>query len=86
MFESEFLEIVRCPDTGSSLTPADDQMIDSVNELIREGVLTNRLGEKIANPLDGGLINEARSLLFPVRAQIPTLIADEAIDVTSLQQ
>ncbi len=85
MFGSDFLKIVRCPESGSMLAPADDTLIDRVNELIREGVVTNRADETITEPLAGGLFNEERSLLFPMRDQIVTLVPDQAIDVASLR-
>jgi uncharacterized protein YbaR (Trm112 family) len=63
---------------------ADEELLRRLNEAVQLGKVTNRIQRKVCQPVDQALINEDRSLLFPVRDDIPTLIADEAIPLEQL--
>lgn len=84
MFNDTLLQLVRCPVKLSPLTIADPRLVETLNQFIERGELVNRLGETVTQPLDGGLVNADRSLLYPIRHEIPTLIADEAIVLDGL--
>lgn len=86
MIAENLLCILRCPQDRSSLRNADQATIDRVNRLIAAGRVTNRAGEKVDRPIDGGLVREAGDLLYPVYDQIPVLLADEAFDLGALGQ
>jgi uncharacterized protein len=75
----ELLDILLCPDSKQSLTLADPVMLDTLNQRIRQGTLTNRGGAVVSEPIDGGLVREDRRYLYPVRDDIPIMLIDEAI-------
>ena len=79
--DSEFSEIIRCPVTKSTLQTADPSLVKSLNEQILTKNLVNRIGQTIAIPLEGGYINESKTLLLPIRGGIVILIEDQAIDL-----
>ncbi len=81
MIADHLLEILRCPQDRSRLHRASAELVESLNRAIRSGALTNVAGERLAKPIDGGLIREAGDLLYPVVDQIPVMLPDEAISI-----
>jgi len=84
MIDDEFLRILRCPVTRQPLQVADDAILARINAAIGAGRLLNRLGQTVTQALDGGLINQTQTLLYPIHDEIPCLLADEAIDLAPL--
>ena len=41
--------------------------------------LVDRVDEKVAEPIDGGLIREDGKILFPIRQDIPVMLIDQGI-------
>lgn len=76
---NELLGILRCPEDGSVLSPADPALVARLNSAIRAGRLRNRRGQQIERPIDAGLVRAAGDLLYPVIDEIPILLQDEAI-------
>lgn len=81
MISEDLLSILRCPVTHQPLHAADSSLLARLNAKIEAGQVVNRLGEAISQPLDGGLVNQAGTLLYAVRDDIPCLLTDEAIDL-----
>ena len=79
------IELLRCPETGSSLQPLEQPQVDQLNETIRQKKLVNRMGKTVQNELDGALINESQTWIYMVRSGIVSLICDESIASGSLQ-
>ncbi len=84
MISDWFLELARCPVSHSRLRLAEADLVHRINEAVEAGGITNRIQRPVSEPLDEALVNEDQSLLFPVRNDIPTLIADEAIPLAQL--
>ena len=80
--KNEILSLLRCPVSQSSLAVADADLVAELNQKIEAGELTNRLGQAIDLPLESGLVNEGRTLLFAVRGEIMVLVADQAIELS----
>lgn len=80
----DILPILRCPVGGDSLVLADADLIQRVNEAIAEGAARDRLGTRVETPIDAGLLNSARNLLYPIRENITTMIAESAIEIGDL--
>jgi uncharacterized protein len=75
----ELLDILACPESKQPLTLAEPALLDTLNDRIRQGTLTNRGGSPVTEPIDGGLIREDRQYLYPIREDIPIMLIDEAI-------
>jgi len=77
------LEILVCPETHQPVKPAEPVQVEELNRKIGEGGLRNRAGQIIQAPLDGGLIRSDGKFLYPVRQDIPIMLIDEAIPLSS---
>lgn len=83
--DDDFLQILSCPDTQQSLDVADETLIASLNELISAGTLINRAGERVTEPLEGGLIQrETKAYLYPIIDGIPILLIGDSIALSQL--
>lgn len=84
MVDPELLEILVCPETKQPVRAADDDLVERVNEAIRAGRVENRAGEKVNDPIGGGLVREDGLILYPVREDIPIMLIDEALELEGL--
>ena len=80
----QLLDMLRCPRDQSRLQLADRQLIDRINQAVESGQLLNVGGALVEQPLDGGLVREDGVLLYPVVDQIPVMLPDEAIDISTM--
>ena len=86
MIDPQLLSILRCPVTASTLSIADDSVIQSINEGIGKKKIQSRIMEELDTPIDGGLINQEGSLLMPIYQGIPDMNPDDAITLGQLQE
>jgi uncharacterized protein YbaR (Trm112 family) len=77
------MSFLRCPETGSTLAPADAEIIRRLNEEISAGRLQNRGGQIVEKELDGGLICQAGDVVYPIFDGIPVLIKNESISIAT---
>ncbi len=75
----DILSLLCCPEHRMRLLPANDETLWRVNAAIQAGQLLNRVGNAIESPLDGGLVREDGTLMYPVIDGIPVLLCDDAI-------
>jgi uncharacterized protein YbaR (Trm112 family) len=84
VIDSELLDILVCPETKQPVHLAEDNILARVNAAIQAGDLTNRGGDPVREPIDGGLVREDGHLLYPIRAEIPIMLIDEAIPLDQI--
>jgi uncharacterized protein YbaR (Trm112 family) len=75
----ELLEILACPETKQPLRLVDPALLETLNERIRQGQVSNRGGETVTEPMDAGLVREDGQYLYPIRDDIPVMLIDESI-------
>jgi len=79
MIDEKLIQMLRCPVDGGALQLADTELVARVNDRIEKGEIRDPLDQRVEQPIDGGLLNEAGNRLYPIRGGIPSLVADEAI-------
>lgn len=81
MIERNLLDILACPENKMPVKLADQPLIDAINSAIAKGEVKNRGGQKIEQPIDGGLVREDHIFLYPIQDAIPIMLIDEAIPI-----
>jgi uncharacterized protein YbaR (Trm112 family) len=84
MVDASLVAILACPETHQPVRVADDATIEKVNTAIAAGVVKNREGESVSEPIQTGLVREDGAYLYPVREDIPVMLIGEAIPLADL--
>jgi uncharacterized protein YbaR (Trm112 family) len=79
MVDPELLEILACPEDKTPVRLAEAEILETLNERIRQGSVQNRGGETVSEEIVEGLVREDGKYLYPVRDDIPIMLIDEAI-------
>jgi uncharacterized protein YbaR (Trm112 family) len=81
--DPELLKIMCCPETHQPIALAEAPLIEKLNQQIAAGQLKNRAGRPVNEKIDGGLVREDKKFLYPIRADIPVMLIDEAIPLAA---
>ena len=81
---NELLSMLRCPEDRTTLTRADEGLVERLNKGIAAGQVKNRVGQTIAQAIEGGLIRQDRKYLYPVLHGIPIMLVDDAIPLDQI--
>ena len=84
MLKKHFIDLLRCPETRQSLSPMDADVLSRLNEAIGQGKIKNRVGNVIRDPVEDGLVRHDGQGVYPVKGDIPILLADEGIPLNQL--
>jgi uncharacterized protein YbaR (Trm112 family) len=79
MVDKELLAILVCPENHTPLHAADNRLVERLNALIETGMLKNRSEKRVERKMDGGLVRDDGTFLYPILDGIPVLLVDEAI-------
>jgi uncharacterized protein YbaR (Trm112 family) len=82
VIRTDFLEMLRCPESGARLKRGDADLIARANHAISAGRLRNRAGHSVTKPVDGLLVCEGDRVAYAIVDDIPILLVDEAIELT----
>jgi uncharacterized protein YbaR (Trm112 family) len=77
--DPELFSILCCPETHQPLRPAPAELLESLNERIRQGNVRNRSDRAITETCEAGLLRQDGQALYPVRGGLPILLVAEAI-------
>lgn len=77
------LEILVCPETHQPVERAGSDLLQDINEKIRDGKIRNRGGELVESVLEEALVRKDGAVVYPVRNGIPLMLVDEAIPLKS---
>ncbi len=84
MIDPKLLAMLRCPIAGSELQLAENSLIQRLQTAIERGEARDRLEQKVSEGIEGGLVDPGHTWLYPIRGGIPSLVAEEAIDIANL--
>ena len=77
--DPELLDILVCPESKQPVRLAGADLLARLNEGVAGGTLVSRGGVAVSEPLDGGLVREDGSVIYPIREGIPIMLIDESI-------
>ena len=80
--DPELLGILCCPETHQPLRPAPAELLESLNERIRQANIHNRSGGAILERCEAGLLRQDGKALYPMRGGLPILLIAEAIPLS----
>lgn len=83
MIDPKILTLIRCPLDGQSLELATAKLITHLNEQIEAGELRDRAEGLVQEPMDAALVTADGKRVYPARGGIPTLVVDNAIEISS---
>lgn len=76
----DLLSIICCPTTKQTLSLVSDETLTKLNLLQSDKKLTFKDGNPVDYDLSGALITEDNKTIYPIRQDIPILLAEESID------
>ena len=79
MIDQQLLDILACPETREAVSLADEALIENLNRKIEAGQLVNRGGEKVTEPINGGLVRQDGRYLYVIRNDIPIMLVEQGI-------
>ncbi len=82
--DKKLLTILCCPVTHKGLTLARRDLLESVNNAIGEGKLSNRDGVALEEALKEALVTDDGKLMYPVNDGIPVLLEGESVALDQL--
>ena len=83
--DGKLLEILCCPVSKTPLTILRQGKLDKLNTAINNGDVLTVDGEKVAVPLQEGLITEDGKVVYPVQDDIPFLLEEKGIGTAQFQ-
>ena len=91
--DAEFLSILVCPTTRQPLRYASAQELAAINVAVADGTARTAGGATIQEPVEEGLVVETPedaagsveppAVVYPIRENVPVLLAEEAIRLPS---
>jgi len=80
----QMYQILCCPDTKQTVTELDPRIVSKINGLIAGGKIKNVGGKFLSERISTALVREDGKIAYPVRNDIPVMLINEGIDVSSL--
>ncbi|MFT5388255.1 MAG: hypothetical protein ACI9F2_000198 [Lysobacterales bacterium] len=85
MIDEELLSVLACPETKKNLVLIDEALIKSINDKIKANDLLYKNKAKVEEVIDGGLKRVGDDdFVYPIRNNIPVLLVEELIDITTV--
>ncbi len=78
------MPLIRCPVTGTPLSKADPVVLNQLQAQAKLGTLRFKNGVSVSEIPSQGLLGGDGRWFYPVQDGIPTLIPDEAVEITGV--
>jgi uncharacterized protein YbaR (Trm112 family) len=84
MIDPELLQLLACPENHTPLQVASKDLIGRLNQAIASGVVKDRGGEPVQAPIEGGLVREDGTVLYPIIDAVPVMLVDRGISLQGI--
>lgn len=75
----DLLAILCCPETKQEIRLLEKDSVEKLNQRIGKGELKTKGGQSVAEKIDGGLLRNDGTVVYPIRDQIPIMLIEEGI-------
>jgi uncharacterized protein YbaR (Trm112 family) len=79
MIAQDLLAILCCPETKQDIRLLEPNIVEKLNQRIEKGELKTKGGQSVAEKIDGGLLRNDGTVVYPIRDQIPIMLIEEGI-------
>jgi uncharacterized protein YbaR (Trm112 family) len=79
VIDKDYLQMLACPETRQPLEEAAPELILALNERVAQGLVKNKAGTQVKEPIQAGLVRKDKKALYPIVDRIPVLLVDESI-------
>jgi uncharacterized protein YbaR (Trm112 family) len=79
MIAKDLLTILCCPETKQDIRLLDPNVVEQLNLRIEKGELKTKGGQLVTETIDGGLLRNDGTVVYPIRDQIPIMLIEEGI-------
>ena len=84
VIDKDLLAILACPESHQTLSELSEAAVKELNECLASGAVKNTAGVILDEVLEGGLLREDKTVVYPIRDAIPVLLVEEGIPVADL--
>lgn len=78
---SRVIAVACLPRESHPLKIANEDLIGRLNQAIASGVVKDRGGEPVQAPIEGGLVREDGTVLYPIIDAVPVMLVDRGISL-----
>lgn len=75
----DLLAILCCPETKQDVHLLELTLVEQLNQRIEKGELKTKGGNPVTEKIDGGLLRNDETVVYPIRDQIPIMLIEEGI-------
>ena len=79
MIAQDLLDILCCPETKQDIRLLEANIVEQLNRQIEKGALKTKGGQSVTEAIDGGLLRNDGTVVYPIRDQIPIMLIEEGI-------
>jgi uncharacterized protein YbaR (Trm112 family) len=84
MLDPELLALLVCPETHQDVVLATPGELALLNTAIRDGRVRTVADKEVEQPVEAALIRIDRAIAYPIRDEIPVMLAAEGLVIRQL--
>ena len=79
MIAQDLLAILCCPESKQDVRLLEPSLVGILNQRIEKRELKTKGGQPATEKIDGGLLRNDETVVYPIRDQIPIMLIEEGI-------
>lgn len=76
---ADLVAILCCPETKQEVSLLEPIAVEQLNQRITKGEMKTRDGRTVMEKIDGGLLRKDKTVVYPIRDQIPIMLIEEGV-------